>query len=95
MENSNNSLGQKPKIKIERRYGDNYSYFVDANGLLQGEWGGFEELYDKGPNGEAMFEIFLLSLRIFLWNVWGLREKAVTLPAESVILIVNNQTQIY
>lgn len=48
------------KLKIERRYGDHYSYFVDANGLLRGEWGGFEELYDYGPNGEAMFEIYYI-----------------------------------
>lgn len=46
------------KIKIERRYGNHCSYFVDANGLLKGEWGGFDELYDYGPNGEAMFELY-------------------------------------
>ena len=46
------------KIKIERRYGNHYSYFVDANGLLKGEWGGFDELNDYGPNGEAMFELY-------------------------------------
>lgn len=34
------------KIKIVRRYGKNYSYFIDENGLLNGQWGGFEEKYD-------------------------------------------------
>lgn len=51
------------KIKIEHRYGDHYSYFVDVNGLLPGEWGGYKELYDCGPNGEAMYEIYYSHFR--------------------------------
>ena len=51
------------KIKIEHRYGNHYSYFVDANGLLKGEWGGFDELYDHGPNGEVMFELYYSHFR--------------------------------
>ena len=46
------------KIKIERRYGNHYSYFVDANGLLKGEWGGYEEVQDCGPNGEKLFRLY-------------------------------------
>ena len=47
----------KEKIKIER-HGHNLSpYYVDANSLLKGEWGGFRELPECGFNGEAMFEI--------------------------------------
>lgn len=42
------------KIKIKRRH----NYFVDVNGLLVGHWGGYEELHEKGPNGEALFEIY-------------------------------------
>lgn len=42
------------KIKIERRH----NYFVDVNGLLVGQWGGYEELHEKGPNGEALFEVY-------------------------------------
>lgn len=42
------------RIKIERRGG----CFVDANGILKGEWGGFHELESVGPNGEVMFEIY-------------------------------------
>ncbi len=58
MEKSNNLVNQSHKINIEIRSGDHYSYYVDANGLLKGEWGGFKELYDYGPNGESMFEIY-------------------------------------
>ena len=58
MKKANEETANQERIKIERRYGDHYSYFVDANGLLSGEWGGYEELYDCGPNGEAMFEIY-------------------------------------
>lgn len=46
------------RIKIELRYGDHYSYYVDANGLLKGEWGGFNHLDIEGPNGESMYEIY-------------------------------------
>lgn len=45
-------------IKMERRYGDHYSYFTDVNGILKGEWGDYEKLSEKGPDGEAMFVIF-------------------------------------
>ena len=48
----------KDRIKMERRYGDHMSYFVDSCGLLKGEWGGFNRLDSIGPNGEAMYEIF-------------------------------------
>ena len=46
------------RIKIECRQSNHMSYFVDSNGLLKGEWGGFQELYDRGPHGEAMYEIY-------------------------------------
>ncbi len=46
------------KISIKKKYDDHYSYYVDANGLLKGEWGGYEELETKGPNGEAMYELY-------------------------------------
>jgi len=46
------------RIKIECRYGDHYSYFVDANGLLKGEWGGYKELEEVGSNGETMYELY-------------------------------------
>lgn len=60
MEKTKEEANNQERLKIERRYGDHYSYFVDANGLLKGEWGGFEELYEDGPNGEAMFEIYYI-----------------------------------
>ena len=60
MDKTKEKSNNQERIKIEIRYGDHYSYFVDANGLLKGEWGGFEELYDTGPNGEAMFEIYYI-----------------------------------
>ena len=46
------------RIKIERRHGNHMSYFVDSNGLLKGEWGGFHELNDRGPHGEVLYELF-------------------------------------
>lgn len=55
---NNNVTIDSQRIKIERRYGDHYSYFVDANGILKGKWGGFDDLLEPGPNGEAMFEIY-------------------------------------
>ena len=42
MKKANKDTANQERIKIERRYGDHYSYFVDANGLLSGEWGGYE-----------------------------------------------------
>lgn len=33
---------EKQKINIVRKMGQNRSYYVDANGLLKGEWGGLE-----------------------------------------------------
>lgn len=53
-----NELINQKRIKIERRYSNHYSYFVDANGVLSGEWGGYHELEMVGPNGETMYEIF-------------------------------------
>ena len=58
MKKTNDITSNQNKIKMELRYGDHYSYFIDANGILKGEWGGYEELSDKGHNGEAMFSIF-------------------------------------
>ena len=58
MEKTKDESITQERIKMELRYGDHYSYFVDVNGLLKGEWGGFKELNEYGPNGEAMFEIY-------------------------------------
>ena len=55
---NNNVMIDCQRIKLERRYGNHFSWFVDANGLLKGEWGGYHELESVGPNGEAMYEIF-------------------------------------
>ena len=46
------------KISIKKKYDDHYSYYVDANGLLKGEWGGYKELETKGPNGETMYALY-------------------------------------
>ena len=45
-------------LNIECRLDNHFSYYVDANGLLKGEWGGFEELNEKGPNGEKMYSLY-------------------------------------
>lgn len=61
------------RIKIERRHGNHMSYFVDSNGLLKGEWGGFHELNDCGPHGEALYELFYNRyMRTITINEYGL-----------------------
>lgn len=57
MEKKDKLLKQK-KIKIEIQLDDHFSYYVDVNGLLNGQWGGYEELDETGPTGEAMFKIY-------------------------------------
>lgn len=57
METTKEESINQERVKIEIRYGDHYSYFVDANGLLKGEWGGYHELESVGPNGEIMYEL--------------------------------------
>ncbi len=46
------------RIKIECICGDYDSYFMDINGLLHGEWGGFKEVNEKGPNGETLYKLY-------------------------------------
>lgn len=52
---------ERSRIKMELRTGHNYSYYVDANGLLKGEWGGFKDYYGKGENGEHIYGIYYKS----------------------------------
>ncbi len=47
------------RIQFERCHGDHCSYYVDANGLLKGHWGGYSVSKIKGTNNEL---IYLLSL---------------------------------
>ena len=63
MKKANEDTANQERINIECRYGDHCSFFVDANGVLPGEWGGYEELYDCGPNGEALYEIYYSHFR--------------------------------
>lgn len=51
-----NNLGNNKQIKIhiERQGG----CYIDSNGLLKGEWGGYKESQNYGPNGEAIFEVY-------------------------------------
>lgn len=57
MNNEIEKANNREKIKIERRYSDHLkSYYVDANGLLKGEWYDYKEF--KGPNNETMFGIY-------------------------------------
>ena len=46
------------RIKIEKRSIPGLSYYVDASGMLKGEWGGFHEACDIGPNGEIVHELY-------------------------------------
>ncbi len=48
---------EKQKINIVRKMGQNRSYYVDANGLLKGEWGGYHE-DDDLINSKRIFRIF-------------------------------------
>lgn len=41
-------------IQIERQGG----HYSDVNGFLKGNWGGYKELKEKGPNGESLYEIY-------------------------------------
>lgn len=44
-------------IRLERRYDNhNKSYYVDANGLLKGEWYDYKEFI--GPNNETLFGLY-------------------------------------
>ena len=54
MNKENKKTNKKDKINIVRIGG----YFIDSNGILKGEWGGYNKLVSVGPNGEAMYEIF-------------------------------------
>ena len=81
MENHKNiSNLERPRIKLERRTGHNYSYYIDANGLLKGEWGGFKNDYGKGENGEQIFGVFYKSNYIpinefgYFYNKFDCRE---------------------
>ena len=58
MRRTNDITSNSQTIKLELRNGDHYSYYIDANGILKGEWGGFNELDSVGPNGESVFEIY-------------------------------------
>lgn len=46
------------KIKIESRRRPGNTYYIDANGILEGEWGGYHESCGEGPNGEIVHEIY-------------------------------------
>lgn len=43
---------------MECRHDAYLSYYIDANGLLKGKWGGFKEIYNLEPNGETVFDIY-------------------------------------
>ena len=40
MISKDNVKSEHKRIRMELRCGNNYSYYVDANSLLKGEWGG-------------------------------------------------------
>ncbi len=57
MNKEKEKTNNKDIIKIERRYGDHYkSYYVDANGLLKGEWYDYKEYLD--PNNQTIFCLY-------------------------------------
>ena len=49
---------ERRRIKMELRKGHFKSYYVDANNLLKGEWGGFKEDYGVGKNGEHIYGVY-------------------------------------
>ena len=51
-----NNLGYNKQIKIhiERKGG----CYIDSNGLLKGEWGGYEEVQDCDTNGEKIYRLY-------------------------------------
>lgn len=48
----------KHKINIVRRTGQNYSYYIDKNGILNGEWGGLREEEPYFVNGKKIYWIY-------------------------------------
>lgn len=58
---------KRKKIKMELQRGNYKSYYIDVNGLLKGEWGGFEEDCGQGRNGEHMYGIYYSRI----WNDYG------------------------
>ncbi len=63
-------------ICIETKIGNNYSYYEDVNGLLNGKWGGFHKLNEVGPNGETQYELYYSrtfprhSHKLFSYTSW-------------------------
>ena len=55
---------ERKKIKMELCRSNNKSYYIDANGLLKGEWGGFEEDYGRGRNNEHIYGVYYTRI----WN---------------------------
>ena len=50
-------FNKEKTIKIEERTRHHSTYYVDANGILTGEWGDCHYLLDEGPNGEKMYAL--------------------------------------
>jgi hypothetical protein len=52
------------RIKIVlSRIENRHSYYVDSNGLLKGEWEGFEKLSERGPNGETEYSLYCSNIK--------------------------------
>lgn len=52
-------------LRIEKRKGNNHSFYIDSNGILKGEWGGYEEFFCT-INGEPMVGLYYSRYRQFV-----------------------------
>ncbi|MCR4614058.1 MAG: WG repeat-containing protein [Bacteroidaceae bacterium] len=51
-------MKKEKRINIVKKTGACCSYFIDTNGLLRGEWGGYEENFLLGKNQEHIHRIY-------------------------------------
>ena len=88
---------EKKKIKIERRTGNHYSYYVDANGILKGRWGGHKKC-DYGNGHELYYDRYRSYIPIdesgFFYNIFDCRKYDAVLLIDGGIYICEKNNKI-
>lgn len=101
MKKINDNTSNQQIIKLERRYDDHYkSYYVDANGLLKGEWYDYKELL--GPNNEIRYGIyynrFLDWIEIneygYFYNIFSCRKYDIVLKLSDDIYLCEKNSRL-
>lgn len=98
MKRTNDITSNSQTIKLERRNDDHYkSYYIDANGLLRGEW--YDYKVFLGPNNETMLSLYYnrflewveISEYGFFYNIFSCRKYDVVLKlSEDIYLCEKN-----